>query len=152
MLTKADIERYYYKGWNKSDEAVLREFIAEDVRFRGSLGRRKKAGIHHVFEYMKALNTALSKLTFEVEDVVITEQQVAARVTGRGIHKGSFFGVESSGIEVSWVSAAFLTIADDEIVEIWVLGDIDNLKNQLGAPPDASFEPSSSSSSSSSSR
>jgi hypothetical protein len=76
MLTKDDIERYYYKGWNKSDEAVLREFIAEDVKFRGSLGRKKKSGIHHVFEYMKALNSALSKLTFEVEDVVISEQKL----------------------------------------------------------------------------
>jgi hypothetical protein len=40
---------------------------------------------------------------------------------------------------LSWYSAAFLTLNEEEtlIKDIWVLGDMDGLKNQIGAPREA---------------
>jgi hypothetical protein len=40
---------------------------------------------------------------------------------------------------VTWSGAAFFAIADQRIKDIWVLGDIDSIRQQLGAPRDASF-------------
>ena len=35
------VERFYNEVWNNADEAVAREILAEDFRFRGSLGPDK---------------------------------------------------------------------------------------------------------------
>jgi predicted ester cyclase len=49
-----------------------------------------------------------------------------------GIHRGQFFGVAPSGREISWSGAAFFAIDADKITNLWVLGDIDSVKQQLG--------------------
>ena len=35
------VERFYNEVWNQADETVAREILAEDFRFRGSLGPEK---------------------------------------------------------------------------------------------------------------
>ena len=32
------VGRFYHEVWNRADEAVVREILDEDFRFRGSLG------------------------------------------------------------------------------------------------------------------
>jgi predicted ester cyclase len=49
-----------------------------------------------------------------------------------GIHRGQFFGVAPSGREISWSGGAFSAIDGDKITNLWVLGDIDSVKQQLG--------------------
>jgi predicted ester cyclase len=56
-----------------------------------------------------------------------------------GIHRRRFFGVEPTGRAITWAGAAFFTTSRVQITELWVLGDIDSVKQQLGAPPTASF-------------
>src|SRR5437879_1772025 len=49
-----------------------------------------------------------------------------------GVHRGAFFGVPATGRHITWVGSAFFTIAAGKIVDIWVLGDADTVKQQLG--------------------
>jgi steroid delta-isomerase-like uncharacterized protein len=134
------IERYYYKGWNKADVNVMKELLDENIKFRGSLGRRPKRGHEAVIEYMQCAHRALARNLIKIDDIVISENgsKAATRVTNRGVHNGNFFGVEGSGHEVTFSAAAFFTISNGRISEIWILGDVDSLKNQIGAERDAS--------------
>jgi steroid delta-isomerase-like uncharacterized protein len=139
-LAQELVERYYYKGWNKGDVNVIKEVMAVDVKFRGALGRRPKRGHEAVIGYMQCSHRALARNLIKIDEIVISENgsKAATRVTNRGVHHGNFFGVEGSGHEVSWSAAAFFTISNGRISEIWILGDVDSLKNQIGAERDAS--------------
>jgi len=150
--TKELIERFYYRGWNRRDEGVVRACLHDDVKFRGSvlrLSNKKDKGAQAYLDYMRKLQSVVANYTIKLDDIVIdnsnnsttnAQQQqgkAAVRCTSRGIHKGTFFGVEASGYEVSWTNMAFLTVVDGKISEIWVIGDVDSLKHQIGAEQDA---------------
>ncbi len=49
------------------------------------------------------------------------------------------FGVPATGRVVAWTGAAFFATDARLITEVWVLGDVDALKRQLGAAAEASF-------------
>jgi predicted ester cyclase len=57
--------------------------------------------------------------------------------TGR--HQGPFFGVPATGNAIQWAGAAFFTTDGRQITELWVLGDVDAVKRQLGAESASSF-------------
>jgi predicted ester cyclase len=53
-------------------------------------------------------------------------------MTFTGIHRGVFFDVPATGRVITWVGAAFFTIARNRVTRLWVIGDIDAVKRQLG--------------------
>ena len=125
------VERFYGEVWNRADEAVAREILDEDFRFRGSLGPENR-GQDGFIEYMRSIHAALADYTCTIEDIVATDDRAAARMNFKGIHRGEFFGVAPSGNIIKWAGAAFFRIAEGRIAELWVLGDVDSVKRQLG--------------------
>ena len=132
---KEIVERYYYKGWNKGDTAVVNELLHEKVKCRTAFKRKPTVGNNALVEYMKTIRSTLAKYSFEIDDMVVSDDRAAVRVTCRGLHKGTFFGVEGSGHEVHFSGTTFFTFKDGKISEIWTSADIDGLKNQIGAKP-----------------
>ncbi|MGH6906298.1 MAG: hypothetical protein ACREDX_00390 [Aestuariivirga sp.] len=49
--------------------------------------------------------------------------------------------MEATGREIAWAGGAFFKMADGKIAELWVLGDIDSVKQQLGALAHTHFAP-----------
>ena len=131
MSPKRLIERFYHEVWNRADEVVAREILHPEFCFRGSL-REEKRGPDRFITYLRMIHTALSKYTCTIEEIVEEGQRAAARMRFAGIHRGQFFGVAPSGREISWSGAAFFAIDGDKISSLWVLGDIDSVKQQLG--------------------
>ena len=138
VLGKTLVERFYYEVWNQADENVAREILAKDFRFRGSLGP-EKVGQDGFIDYMRSIHTALNDYECIINDLVASETKVAAKMTFQGIHQNVFFGVEKTGKLISWAGAAFFTIEDDRIASLWVLGDIDSVKQQLDSDSSSSF-------------
>lgn len=128
---KTLVESFYADVWNRRDFAVARNIIAADFRFRGSLGPEKK-GIDGFLEYVDAVHAALGNYTCIINDLVLTNDRVAARMTFRGIHQAKFFGVAPTNREIEWAGAAFFTVSRDKLSHLWVLGDVDAVKKQLG--------------------
>ena len=62
--------------------------------------------------------------------------RVFARMTFRGIHRGLLLGHPPTGRQVTWSGAALFAFADGKVVDLWVLGDLNSLEDQLrgGAP------------------
>jgi predicted ester cyclase len=132
------VERFYHEVWNKADEAVAREILDHDFRFRASLGPERR-GPDGFIDYLRAIHQALGNYTCIIDDLVCTADRAAARMTFKGIHRGRFFEMPPTGKEITWTGAAFFRTAGDKISELWVLGDIDSVKQQLGAPASAGF-------------
>lgn len=133
MTPRALVERFYGEVWNRGDEEAAREILHPAFRFRGSLGT-EAADVEGFLAYVRSVRAALAGYTCTIEDVIESDGRVAARMRFGGTHRGELLGVAASGREVSWAGAAFFTIADARIAELWVLGDLDALRRQLEAP------------------
>ena len=132
------IESFYNDVWNKRDFRVAHEIISTDFRFRGSLGPVKR-GIGGFLEYVEAVHKALGNYTCIIEDLVCSDDRAAARMVFRGTHQSEFFGISRTGKNIEWAAAAFLGLSDGKLSRLWVLGDLDAVKQQLGAPADCRF-------------
>ena len=126
------IERFYHEVWNRADEAVAREILASDFRFGGSLGPEKR-GVDGFIDYTRQIHAALGGYTCTILAIIEQGERAAVRLRFAGVHRGAFFGVEATGREISWAGAAFFGFAGGRIAELWVLGDVEAVKAQLGA-------------------
>ena len=135
---KTLVERFYFEVWNRSDEQVAHEILHPDFRFRASLGPERR-GPDGFIDYMRSIHAALADYRCIIEDLIVTESRAAARMTFKGSHCGRFFEAPPTGREIRWTGAAFFTTDGKQIVELWVLGDVDSVKNQLNAPSGVDF-------------
>ncbi|MGA7230432.1 MAG: ester cyclase [Xanthobacteraceae bacterium] len=124
------VERFYNLVWNKADETEARRILARDFRFRGSLGPELR-GPDGFIAYMRSVHAALGGFTCQIEEVIAAGDQAAARMSFYGRHRGRFFGIEPSGGEIRWSGAAFFKTRGGTIIELWVLGDIEEVRRQL---------------------
>ena len=133
------IERFYHEVWNLADEAVAHDILHPDFRFRGSLGPEKR-GVDGFLDYARSIHAALGGYTCTIAEIIEQDQRAAVRLRFGGIHRGPLFGVAATGREIAWVGAAFFGMADGRIADLWVLGDVDAVKAQLGADVRAGLE------------
>jgi len=133
------VERFYHDLWNRADASVAYEILSPDFRFRGSLGPERH-GPDGFVGYMQSVHAALANYICEIEDLVATGDRVAARMLFHGTHQAPFFGVAATGRTIHWAGAAFFTMTQGRIAALWVLGDIDAVKAQLGAAGDSQME------------
>jgi predicted ester cyclase len=138
VASRTLVERFYFEAWNRADEDVAREILHPRFRFRASLGP-ERSGPDGFIEYMRSIHAALADYTCVIDDLIVTEVRAAARMTFRGVHRGRFFDVEPTAREIRWAGGAFFTTDGQQIVDLWVLGDIDAVKQQLNASPLAGF-------------
>ena len=133
------VERFYHEVWNRRNGDAAKAILQEGFEFRGSLGP-SKFGVSGFLDYVDSVHAALGNYQCIIEDLVEAPGRVAARMEFRGTHRASFFGVEATGREISWSGAAFFTLAGGKIAKLWVLGDIDAVRQQLGASASPPFE------------
>jgi predicted ester cyclase len=138
ILAKALVNRFYDDVWNRLDDETAHSILHPDFAFRGSLGTDYQ-GPSGFLDYRRRITAALSGFTCQVDDLVSARTRAAARVTFRGTHHGTLFGVSATGRVIEWTGAAFFTSDGRQLLKLWILGDVDDVKRQLGADPDARF-------------
>ena len=132
------VRRFYADVWNRADEDAARTLLDRGFRFRGSLGP-ERVGPDGFIDYMRSVHAALSGYTCTIEDIVTSTDpasglgRAAARMRFAGIHRAPFFGIEATGREIVWAGAAFFATGPRTLRSLWVLGDVDAVKQQLGA-------------------
>jgi len=132
------VHRFYREIWDHADEAVAREILSPDLVFRGSLGPEKR-GPEGFIDYLRAVHGALGHFESIVEDLLVSGSRVAARLTFRGVHRDVLFGIAPTGRLLEWQAAAFFDTDGREITSLWLLGDVDGVKRQLGAAESQTF-------------
>lgn len=125
------VRRFYNELWNQANEAIAPEILTAQFRFRGSLGA-EKSGIAGFLGYLRDLHRALGDYECLILDLITDHDRAAARMKFRGQHQAEFFDVPATGAQVEWEGAAFFMIKTGKIDSLWVLGDLNSLKAQLG--------------------
>ncbi len=124
------IQRFYWDLWNRFDQTVIPQILAEDLRFRGSLGQ-EKIGHAGFGEYMDVIQGAFPDFTNEIEDIISEGDKAFARLTFRGTQRGETLGIVPTGRSIAYAGAAVFEFRSDLIAKIWVLGDLYGLMSQL---------------------
>ena len=111
-LRARDTERvggggFYNVVWNKADEAEARRILDADFRFRASLGPELR-GPGGFIVYMRTVRAALENFVCIIDEMIVAQDRVAARVSFRGTHRGSFFGAAPTGREIRWAGDGVL--------------------------------------------
>ncbi|WP_163362458.1 ester cyclase, partial [Klebsiella aerogenes] len=61
------------------------------------------------------------------------DNRVAGRLRFHGFHQAELFGFAPTGKHVAWQGAPFFTFEGGKVRDLWVLGDIHGLIEQLKA-------------------
>jgi len=72
---------------------------------------------------------------FTIDDLIAEADKVAARVTLRGTHHGSFMGRPPTGAAVESVETIVFRVVAGKVVETWASRDDLGLMRQIGAAP-----------------
>jgi len=125
------VTRFYVELWDRWDKAIAFEILTEDFLFRGSLGADRR-GIDGFLDYVDRVRNALGDYKSDIGEMVEQGNKLAVRMTFSGNHQGELFGVPATGRRISWTGAAFFAFRERRIASLWVLGDVDGVKRQLG--------------------
>jgi predicted ester cyclase len=129
-MHKQQVRKFYEVIWNAHDKDAMPSVLHEDFTFRGSLGLKKRG--HGGFaEYVDMIHKALGDYRCIIEELVSEGDKVFAKMTFTGIHQDEFMGYLPTQKRVSWNGCALFTFKGDRAADVWVLGDLKNLEEQL---------------------
>ena len=132
-MQKEQVQKFYTEIWERGDKAAIARLVTDDFIFRGSLGTESR-GRDGFAAYVDHVRGALDEYRCDLLDLVAENNQVFARVLFAGIHNGPLLGFPATGRQVAWHGAALFTFDGDHIAQLWVLGDLTNLRGQLAEP------------------
>jgi steroid delta-isomerase-like uncharacterized protein len=93
-------------------------------------------GIEGMNEVITTCRAAFEHLKVTIEDMVAEGNNVTARFTAHGIHKGSFMGLPATGKPITMAGIEIFRIKDGKIVELWGEANLLGLMQQLGIFPE----------------
>ena len=132
MAQVADLVKLFYEQlWNQKNLEIANEILDEQINFRGSLGSAM-FGRAKVCEYVKDVTTSLADYRCEIQELIAEGEKASAKVLFKGIHVGAFMGYEPTQKEVAWMGTAFFESSNGLLTNIWVLGDMQGLRSNLG--------------------
>jgi predicted ester cyclase len=120
-LERADVTaRYerYLACCNEYRFDDLAEYVDENVSGSGS-----EDGLAAYIERVRAVQAGFPDYQWDLQEVVVEGNTLAARLIGRGTHTGSFAGIAPTGRKVTVQELVHYRIADGKIVQCW--GDLD---------------------------
>jgi predicted ester cyclase len=92
---------------------------------------QEKRGHTGFAEYVDMVHKALGEYRCIIEDLVSEGNKVFAKMTFSGIHREKFMGYSPTHQRVSWNGCALFTFEGELIKDVWVLGDLKRLEQQL---------------------
>ncbi len=127
---KDQVKRFYEIIWNQQDKSAIPEILHEAFLFHGSLGQDTR-GHEGFIEYLETVHHALGEYRCDIIEMIGEPSRVFARMRFSGIHRNSLLGHPPTSRKVSWEGAALFHFQNRKISDVWVVGDLDSLKQQL---------------------
>lgn len=126
------IGSFYSRLWNAWDDAAVDEVLSPDFVFRGTLGTETH-GRYGWRQYRDTIRAGSADWHNEILTLIADGDSAAARVRFTGTHTGPLAGFVATGRSVAYDGAAFFTAENGMLTSAWILGDLANLRAQLGA-------------------
>jgi len=123
--------RYMLEETDKGNYAAWEEVCSPDYisYFAGS---PKPMSLEEHIQANRAFLVAFPDFHHEINDMVAEAERVTARVTLTGTHEGEFMGIPASGNTIKYEAFLEARFSDKKIVELWGVGDMMTLMQQLG--------------------
>lgn len=128
---EALVRRFYEELWNEWRLEVADKILAEDVRFRGTLGTTSQ-GRAEFKEYVQRVRAAFPDWHNRIDELFSAGDRVVARLTWTGTHQGQLGDLAPTGKFVTYVGVGLFTIARSDIAAAWIVGDTQELWRALG--------------------
>jgi predicted ester cyclase len=119
-LDRADIVALYERYLTRCNEHrfdELDEFVSEQVSGSGPVD-----GLAGYIEGVRAVCTAFPDYHWDLQEVVVEEDTIAARLIGQGTHTGLFGGIAPTGQRIRTQELVIYRIVDGKIDRCW--GDL----------------------------
>lgn len=130
MSPRELVTTFYERIWNAGDETAAELILSPSLRFRGSLGVQA-TGPAEFTDYVRMVRASLADYRCDIVETVHDGNRCFARMRFTGRHVAEFLGVPATGKTLSWEGAALFHCEPDLITDVWVLGDVAGLKEQL---------------------
>ncbi len=130
LSNKELVKLYYEELWNKKNKDYIDILFDDNFTFHGSLNVTAN-GKKEFEKYMDTIFTGIPSLFHSIVSMVCENDQIAVRALYNGRHTGKLFEYEASNNKIVYNGASFFKFADGKIIDIWVLGDLNNLTKQL---------------------
>jgi len=105
----------------------LDEFVHDEVIQNGVRGSRAEMAAA-----LRAHTTAIPDLVWEIQDLVIAGNRIAAHLLDTGTPTQEWFGLPPTGRSVTFHEMAFYEVRDGRIAATWYMMDVDAVRRQLG--------------------
>lgn len=126
------IIRYFEEVWNSGKLEVLDEIIAQSYINHTPGIANPIPGPDGLKPIVTAIRKAFPDLKYVIENMVVSEKQVAVHTIMHGTHKGDFFGLAPTNKVVKVNQMQIERIIDNKIVEHWRVTDELSMMRQLG--------------------
>ena len=122
---------------NSNRPDLLPDFVDPDVRVHpGTPGAAPDTkGIDELREAFRRFHHVFPDLRVTLDDVIATNDKVAARWTATGTHRTEFAGIPATGGSVRWGGTDIYRLADGKVAEWWRNDDFVGLLQQLRRDP-----------------
>jgi steroid delta-isomerase-like uncharacterized protein len=130
---KAIVRRFFDEGPSKGNLSTADELLSPDFVIHVPLP--SSPGIKGMNEIITACRAAFEHLNVTVEDMIAEGDNVAARFTAHGMHKGDFMGLPATGKPITMTGIEIFRIKDGKICELWGEANLLGLMQQLGIIP-----------------
>jgi predicted ester cyclase len=130
-LARADVAALYDRYLTRCNEHrfdQLGEFVSDQVSGSGPVD-----GLAAYIDGVKAVCTAFPDYHWALQQLVVEDDTIAARLIGQGTHTGPFSGIAPTGRRISTQELVLYRFADGKIVQCW--GDLfPVVRDALSAP------------------
>lgn len=128
------VRRYYDDALTPGNWTALEALVAPDFVEHEALWGipATRAGLRQKYELLR---TGFPDLRFDVEDLLMDEDKVVARVSVSGTHSGVFMGQPPTGQHFSVTSINIFRVRSGQIVEHWGVFDQMGMLAQLRVFP-----------------
>jgi len=127
---KAIVHRFFEEGPSKGNLIDADKLLSSDFTMHTPLPA--SPGIKGIHEVITTCRAAFEHLNVTIEDMIAEGDNVAARFTAHGIHKGDFMGLQATGKPITMTGIEIFRIKDGRIVELWGEANLLGLMQQLG--------------------
>lgn len=125
------IKRYFEEVWNNGKLDVLDEIISPEYINHNPGIVNPPLGPEGLKPIVAAIRRAFPDLKYTIENMIVSDTQVAVHTTMHGTHTGDFFGIAPTNKTITVSQMQIERIVNNKIVEHWRVTDELTLLKQL---------------------
>ncbi len=123
--------RDLYAALDAQDYDRVSEFLTEDALVY-VVGTDVEYSKEAIMEFVRTVYAGFPDFTHVIDEIYAEGNLVAVRLTYHGTHQGDYGGLPATGNTVTYGGAAFFTVLDGQLKEVWIVEDNLSLMQQIG--------------------